>query len=350
MKKKTYNITIQCFIAALTALALGSCTRTLDLPDVGNERSITLLGELVADDSICFRGGESVPLKSSSTLRFELPDNMAVIITDTNGTKLPLTGFTDDASAALNTIQYSSSEKIKEGTTYNITATHATLGVAQATVTIPGKFAAAVLSTNDNVFGNDSVIEVSIHITDPAGVPNYYAIEALKQSMTVEGYFLYNGSWLTIPDNKELYDEEKANGTLTEKFDTIYYKTYTRHLLYCTDMNAEGAGTKVVYEPNRRVLIRDATFNGRDYIIKVYVKKDFMSIMSNYDKGRILLQVKSIPEDYFRFLKSYDEQVDNGVNSLTLPVKVKGNVVNGLGIIGGVYRHQFVIQHDTWTF
>lgn len=339
------------FFTALSLLAvLPSCNRALELPDVGGERKIALLAELVANDTMYARAGLSAPLKGSTSVQFGTVDNLSLYVEDGRGVKTVLTEYPDNESAALFTNPYSSSERIKPGTAYKLVATHPQLGAVEANVEVPAPFGAQVISLAHTKYLSDSVIEISLNISDPGDGPNYYSIEAVKQTMKVDGYFKYNGTWLNIPENYSLYNSLKATGNVEERFDTNYYRLYTRQLLYSTDANSEYAGVGSPTEPVRRVLLRDSRFNGTTYTTKFTIRRERLPEFGTYDKGRILLQVKSIPEVYYKYLRDYDEQTDNFSENLTRPVKATGNVINGVGMVGGVYRNEFVVHHDSWTF
>ncbi len=338
------------FAAMLLIPFLHGCNRALELPDVGGERKIALLAELVANDTMYARAGLSAPLKGSTSVQFGTVDNLVLHVEDAAGLKTVLTEYPDNESATLFTNPYSSPERVKPGNAYKLVATHPQLGTVEANVEVPAPFAAQVVSLAHTKYLSDSVVEVSLDISDPGDVPNYYSIEAVKQAMKVDGYFKYNGAWLNIIENYSLYNNLKATGTVEERFDTSYYKLYTRQLLYSTDENSEYAGISSPTEPVRRVLLRDSRFNGTTYTTRFIIRRERLPEFGTYDKGRILLQVKSIPEVYFKYLRDYDEQTDNFSENLTRPVKATGNVVNGVGMVGGVYRNEFVVHHDTWTF
>lgn len=333
----------------LLVIMFASCNKTLKLPDVGVERKIVLLGELIANDSAYMRAGQSVPLTSSSSLKFELLNGLTITMEDNTGTSVLLNGYIDDLSSTLYTLPYSSVSKIQAGNTYNITATHIKMGTAKATVQIPDAFNAITTSIENTLYASDSAIKINIQIHDPSASQNYYVIEAVKQIMDVKGFFKYNGNWLLIASNKYLYDQEKANGNIEERYDTTYHKNYLRNLVYTEDINAENAIVKSNTEANRRILLRDRAFNGQSYNTTIYIAIDLMD--SLYQKGRLLLQIKSVSQPYFMYLKRYDEQIDQGgMNTLGQPVKVEGNITNGVGIVGGVYKNEYIIRHDNWTF
>ncbi len=66
-------------------------------------------------------------------------------------------------------------------------------------------------------------------------------------------------------------------------------------------------------------------------------------------KGQVLLKIKSVSEDYFKYLKSYELFEPSGsFNTVAQPVKIPGNVENGMGVVGGVYLLQFRYVFDKW--
>lgn len=350
MSVQNINILQSRTILMLCAIMLLlACNKTLTLPEVSREKKAAILAELVADDSIYIRAGLSVPLTSSSSNRFGILKDMSLNLKDESGNNIPLSGFDDTLMATLSTYPFSSAVKVSAGHTYTVTASHPVIGTATAVVRVPAAFEADTSGVAHIMYANDSVIKVRLRINDASDIQNYYVIEAVKQIMNVEGYFKHDNNWLLINDFREQYELKKANGTLEAKFDTVFYKSYVRRIVYSTDANAENTVSRGAYTPGRRILLRDAAFNGQNYTTDIYIRKEYDGGFTGLERGCLLLTVKSIPEDYFRFLKSYDEQTDAD-DVFSLPLKVEGNISNGVGVIGGVYKRQFIMTYDDWGF
>lgn len=338
-------------ILSLCFLLFFSCNKELKLPDVATEKKLSILGELTAGDTTYLRAGQSIPLTASSSRRFETLEGINIQLEDDAGSIIPLNSYVDEYAPLLSTLPFSSLTRIKEATTYNIRATHAALGTATAIVPIPTAFKATTKNFTNTVYAQDSAIKVDIEIEDPSASQNYYFIEAVKQLVSIHGDFKYQGNWISIVNNQQIYNQQKASGTLETRFDTVIYKNYVRALMYSDDDNIEGSITNRTFEPHRRILIRDNSFNGKTYKTTVYISRNYSDSLYNTQKGRLLLQVKSVSADYFRYIKNYEEQTDQGdLTNLSQPLKIEGNIINGLGIIGGVYKNEFIVNYDTWPF
>ncbi len=319
-------------------LLYASCQKELKLPGTG-EPKIVIIGELTANDTVCLRAGQSVPIRSGPPLSVGLIKDLQMAI-EQNGIPFMLNGAEDDLSAALVTIPYSANYLIKPGASYSVRGLHNSLGEVTAQVAIPHAFTASVIDTASVVFGGEDALKFTIQINDPASGGERYAIEATHQTYMPIDYFLFNGQWLSINDYFFTYDSLKSLGiAVPEKTEITYSKSSTRAMLATDDPVSEqllrGYGGNNV----RRILLSDQNFTGGTHITHVYIAKSALLPGLGY---RTLLQVKSVSDDYYRFLNSY-EQYDPalGYNNSSAPVRVQGNVVNGLGMVGGVYRQQF---------
>jgi len=325
---------------------LPACNRKLDLPEMEGSKSIALLGELVADDSFCFRAGQSVPLASGNNLQFEVLRGLTIYATD-GASNISFTGTDDSATATLYTIPFTSPQKVLPLHTYRIVASHPQITAATAIVEIPGPFTAELVDTQTMQYSTEHVMKVTLRIHDVGNTTNYYVIEALKQRAPItEDSFLYNGIWRSISANTDLYYQLLSQGIYPEtKRDTAYENSYVRRILYTDDVNTDNVMEKGVYNRNRRVLLKDNTFNGGSHLSTVYVPVDTASF-SLFEGGMVRLLVKSVPENYYRFLKAYENFTDaGGYSTFSQPVKVEGNVNNGVGMIGGAYVIAAKIKH-----
>ena len=87
-----------------------ACNRKLDLPDIEGKKSITLLGELVANDSFYLRAGQSLPLASGENLKFEIINNLSVYISDEQS-GMYLSAQEDTFIKTFHTIPFTSPQK-----------------------------------------------------------------------------------------------------------------------------------------------------------------------------------------------------------------------------------------------
>jgi hypothetical protein len=320
------------------------------LPDTKKQRKISLLGELVANESLHFRGGQSTPVSSGSSLKFELLQGLSATITDASGLNVTLPGVEDSFSKVLYTVRFSAINKIVAGNVYTVKAVHPELGTAITTVTIPRAFTASVSDTITTVYGSDTTLATDIVIDDPEG-DNYFVLEAIKQSMTITGQFYHKSQWLDVNANRQLYDSLKRVISLQLKFDTLYGNSFQRVNTYTSDVNTENLKDNSSFNVFRRVLITDYKFSGSSYTTRIYLSRARNFFDSTDNKGRILLQVKSVSKDYFDYLKAYELYDPTiGFSTFSPPADVKSTIQNGMGVIGGVYKIQFSYILDSWDF
>jgi hypothetical protein len=310
-----------------------------------------LIGEFVAGDSFSLRAGQSVSVSKNAQLNFQLIKDLTVTIKDPSGATTNMNGYEDANSARLYTNPYVLDKKVISGATYNISTSHPTLGAASAVINIPGPINAKVIDTVSSVYSTDTVMQIRIKLRDPANAVNYYVIEAVKQTVQIKGEFYYANTWHSIGYEPDLYLQVKAAGNIQMRFDTLYNQEYIRQAMYTTDPYSENVVDNGKFTRSKRVLIKDAQFNGSDYETTVYVVRDNAEAGNDEKKGLVTLYIKSVSADYFTFLKSYETYTPaTGLGSSEQPVIIKGNIQNGLGMIGGVSQVKYTYINDTWSF
>jgi hypothetical protein len=347
LNKLHITILVSCVMMILGS----SCSRDLKLPDIKKGEKIVVLGELVAGDTVNLRAGQSISVSSGSSLTFMPLQGLTMKLTDAAGTSWPLIYMNDFLEDQLHTNAFVSPVRIAAGTSYQFDGVHPALGSVKASVAIPASFNANIKDTATIIYGIDTVMRFNIEIGDRPG-DNYYIIEALKQRMIIYGYFLLDGQWQDIISFKTTYDSLiNAGVPVDTKFDTIYQEGFIRQDIFTDDQHSENFQNGGQYTVCRRVLIQDGHFDGNSYITNVFVKTRGMVSVEGYDKGRVLIRVRSVSKDYFDYLKAYEQyEPVSGLGANSLPVKIPGNINNGVGIIGGVYQHQFSFLFDHWEF
>jgi hypothetical protein len=346
MKQKYILIYLPVWLAVVWLLP--SCNEKLDLPAIDGKKSITLLGELVANDSFYLRAGQSVSLIADENLRFEVLNGLTLYVVDGQD-NIPLTGKEDTATQSLHTIPFVSKQKVLPGRSYSVVASHSSLGVATASIDIPSPFTAAIIDTQSVSYSTEHTLKVTFRIDDPGNTTNFYVVEAIKQKAVIrQDSFLYQGQWLSIDKNSDLYYDLIGMGTIPEvKIDTVYSESYVRRVLYTDDAHTDNVLENGMYHRNRRVFLKDNTFNGTSYISHVYIPVDTFST-SIFEMGAVRLLIKSVPENYYKFLKAYQTSSDGGgYSTFSQPVKVVGNVNNGVGMVGGAYLLRLPILFDS---
>ncbi len=334
----------------LMVVWFSSCNKDLELPPVGGSKKITMLGELVVGDSFYLRAGQSIALSINSTLRFQLLQDISVSVKDSAGKVFLLNGYTDSFAQRMYTLPFSNNIATVAGQQYTITATHNTLGTATAIVNMPQQIKATVTDTASVKYGQDSTLRVKLKIKDVFASTDYYVIEALMQKAVATPYFLYNGSWVKISDARDAYESLRSSGNVVTKVDTVYYRDYIRQALYTADPYSENIYDVGSFTRSKRVLLKDLRFNGNDYETTVFVVKTPENLFApDSSLGRVIVYVKSVSKEYFDFLKSYETyDPSTGYNSFQQPVKIQGNVNNGMGIIGGVSQVTYTYLSGPW--
>jgi len=338
-------------LIAVVITIFSSCNKDLELPPVGGEKKITLLGELVAGDSFYLRAGQSVALSSNTTLRFQLLQNLTISIKDSNGNTFPLIGYTDSFAQRMYTLPFSTIQKVMPGQSYIVSAVHNSLGAATASVRIPMPVKAIITDTASVKYGQDSTLRVRIKIDDPAATSEYYVIEALKQKLDATAYFQKNGAWVKISDDRDGYETLRASGNVVTKVDTVFYKDYVRQAIYTADANTENVYEVGSFTRSKRILMKDLRINGQNYETTVFVVRTLENpFVEDSTLGKVVIRIKSVAKEYFEFLKAYETYDPSaGYNSFQQPVKIQGNVDNGMGIVGGVSQITYCYLTGNWA-
>ncbi len=326
------------------------CTKPLKLPDVESKQLIVLLGELVANDTVTIRAGQSIPVAAGSSMKYTPPVQFRMRLSRNPGYIEYLDAFEDEWSRYLHTLRYSCGSKILPNQVYNITASHDKLPTAFCNVPIPPPFAASIIDTASVWVNGIHLLRVRIQIRDDADVPNFYVVEAVKKYLDIDGEFEFEGLKYKVSDSRSLYDSLiNSDAAPTVVWDTTWPGNQGRVYIYTDDERTENLRLGTAQSVSKRILLSDKTINGQSYITQVYLDKSLFLSEEEQSKGPIVLQVKSVSESYFTYLKGYELfEPSSAYNTLLQPVMVKGGVEGGLGIVGGVYRLEFQFLFDRW--
>jgi hypothetical protein len=161
----------------------------------------------------------------------------------------------------------------------------------------------------------------------------------LKQPVSVFGYFLFDGSEYSISDNRALYDSLKAEHIpVSERYDTSYSGMYTRQQMYSSDLSSENLSMSAPGRLFKRIFLQGHAFGGASHQTQIFIPRS--GLYGEYGQyAQTLIRVKSVARDYYDFLKSYEQyEPTMGIGGNASPAKLPGNVVGGLGMIGGVYQ------------
>ncbi|MEZ5057169.1 MAG: DUF4249 domain-containing protein [Saprospiraceae bacterium] len=158
--------------------------------------------------------------------------------------------------------------------------------------------------------GTNGHVYLSMSIDDPRDEENYYHI------------LLY-----------QLKDELATDLDGRRDFETRFYGPLK---MYTFDPNAP----VTFYINNRGALVSDRSFNGTTK--KLNFRADLEKIRSNDDNAKIIIELRSITEDYYDYFMSIKRQNDQSTNPLSEPVIDFTNIENGFGLFTG-----FSVSRDT---
>jgi hypothetical protein len=245
----------------------------------------------------------------------------------------------DALSYTLFTLQYSTPLIVQANKDYQMAGKHPRLAEVIANVHIPGAFTAVVADRASTTFNGDSVLSLDIDLADPEAAKAQYVIEVVKQPVGIDGYFIFNGTEYSIVDSRHLYDSLKGQHIpLSERYDTSYSNSYIRQQMYTTDistMNLAGAPSGRLF---RRVFLSGKSFSGATHRTQILLPRSALYPESG-QFALTVVYIKSVSADYFEFLKAYEQYDPSmGIGGNASPVELKGNVLGGFGMVGGVYK------------
>ena len=174
-------------------------------------------------------------------------------------------------------------------------------------------------SVKTDGYGNPAS-EVKIRFADPGTTGDYYLLDLTSGAGTTsnfEGDSSYmgpwTGEWVCVQSTDPSIDEVTGNDPLS-------------------------AGEQQCL-PSTGILLNDQLFNGQtkeltlyanDYFFQPYV--DSTTGITSYPK----VQLKHISAEYYRYLKTTKNVLDNSGNPFAEPVNVKSNIKNGYGVLAPV--------------
>ncbi len=338
------------WLPVLLIVLFCACTKPLKLPDIESQQLIVLLGELTANDTVHIRAGQSIPVAAGSSMKYTSPARCQMKLTRNPGYIEYLSSADDAWVSLLHTLPYSCPSKILPNQTYTLTASHRDLPTATCQVYIPPAFSAAVVDTASVWVNGINLLRVRVEIRDDGEREHFYVIEGIKEYVEIDGSFTYQDTDYKVSGHESLYDSLlQADALPVVTWDTTRPGNYGRIYIYTDDDRTENLRLGTAQSASKRILLSDKTINGKTYTTQVYLDKSLFVSHDDGPKGPVILQVKSVSEDYFTYLKGYELfEPSSAYNTLLHPVKVTGYVTGGLGIVGGVYRLDFKYLFDRW--
>jgi hypothetical protein len=282
------NFKLHLYTILFASAVISSCDTNLDMS------SIQHTPKLVVNSFVNSDGFFSVQVSSTIPINDTNPPNMIenAIVTVNDGST------TSTLVYDLSVQKYLATFKPIPGRVYTVRVEKGDFSTASGTLTIPNRVVSAKSTWKDKT-GFDSLGfetgTLTCHIADPASDRNYYEINLYR-------FDDFTQEWLIMPPNT------------TDPF-----------------LNENGIKTDI-----GGLLIDDRSFNGS--------AKQFDFITSYGSAGiqyKFLVEVRSLSDDYYRYLQSLANYKAQG-GIFSDPSPVYSNITNGRGICAGA-----AIQKDT---
>ncbi|MCK4661228.1 MAG: DUF4249 domain-containing protein [Bacteroidales bacterium] len=285
MKKKLY------FILVLLIILI-ACEKTvyIDIPDKG--RMITVNSLFNPDSLLKVSVSKSCYIMNNDIQAIE---NATVEVYE-NGNLIETLAYLN------NGLYKSTTQKPSSGNTYKIKVTVPDMGTVETKSYIPLETniisidTASVMRTDIDGYRYEQ-LEFRVKFKDDANTNNYYLLEP-----TQIGIYTYDDDYN----------------------DTIITDT-TQYFMYVESNDP----SIVEYLWGKGLLFNDNLFNGNTYEFVFSSEKYF------YDTTSIVINLKSISEDYFKYLATYYKHMDANWDPFMEKISVYSNVEGGVGVFGG---------------
>ncbi|MBE7173246.1 MAG: DUF4249 family protein [Williamsia sp.] len=333
-------------VCFLTAFA--SCKKPMLGGQFVDDR-LVILAEVSAGDSMEVPVGKTIKAGSGNLIGFQKVNDATVTIAEGSGAGWMLRpNWSAQFASNPNTV-FTNRRRFRQDSSYLIEVKHPVLGTATATTRIPFFPKITQFDTLPELYQGKQVLETTLTWQDDLTHDNYYVIEALKELLTTGNHFFYRGVRYSLEtqQGKTLYERVKNTPGVQLYKDTLSQNKFLRLNLYTQDKTTENDRIDDLSHPFRRLFFEDAGFNGRSHTTQALIDRQFFAASDPKQKGRVLLQVKSVSKELFDYLLTYEiYKTDFGAfsaNQLSSPV---GNVQNGLGIFGGSAKWERVFYFD----
>jgi hypothetical protein len=323
------------FLPLAAALYFCACHPVELQPPAETPSRIVLLGELVAGDSLQIRAGRSKAFASATYTNPEFETGIQISCRS-GGNEIALTPYVDLLLYASFTTLFSNPSLVPAQSEYVVRATGARLQDVEARVQVPAPFAATVTAAGPAQYNGATMQAYDVRLSQiPAGAR--FVIEAFQSPAEIQTYFFFDGSRLDYVQNRDVYDSLIRSGESVDLLrDTSVSVQMQRQSIYSDQMSAENTATGST-RSYYWYFIKPASAS-QD--LRLYIPAAAQGI----EHRKIIVQIKSVSEDYYNYLKAYELsrlQPQNANNSLLItPTTAAGNVKGGFGIVGGVYLQE----------
>jgi hypothetical protein len=168
---------------------------------------------------------------------------------------------------------------------------------------------------------SDQFLQFDLSVDDPAGEENYYLLYAVADRSWTE----YRDTTVKVVDS--VYYNNQWNYFLKDSSYVIYdiHRFTDFPYIRTTDIVVEAV-------TSHGVLFSDQLIDGKSYSFR---GEFYAHELEAADSAVVTLQLKSVSESYYKYLKSRQEHYNTKENFLAVPVIVYSNVRDGTGFFGG---------------
>ena len=163
-------------------------------------------------------------------------------------------------------------------------------------------------------YGVDSVMLITMHLNDPVGEHNFYR---LKVRGVAEG-------------------EEVIVGSITRRFYSLCDVFDSDDIIFADNQLTKPFGD---WKAGFSNVFDDHLFNGRSYTFTVESRKRYC------DNPRVIVELETISQDLYYFLKSYQVFRISTDDVYMNPIGLYSNIVNGWGILGSLSYDRHIIYY-----
>jgi hypothetical protein len=289
----------------------------IDLPDTESKLTLNCLFSPDSTIKVYVTTSKSYVDPGSITVL----GNAVVELTGTDGTSetLTQTNYLDFFSFQES---YQFQVKAKAEVEYSIVVSAAGYPAASARATLPEKIAIQELDTSSTVANGYRENQFSVWFSDPSNSINYYEIAVFNLRFLGEQI---DGQFYFFPCESPAY-------------------------AYPSSQDVFGGGSVGLF-------FDDELFNGREYSVKANYSAGLATcLFDEFEKDTndyseyVIVELRHLSEDYFKFVKSYNLNAGSGGDPFAQPGNVYENVDNGHGIFAGfnLERDTFLIKKGTF--
>lgn len=301
---------------------LSSCTYHFELDDVNSSPKLVLYSYPGSGDTTVVQLSRSLPVSQKGELVRGLKG--ADVHLFVNGEMVSL-AWTDDSMPGVPAQSYYAVKTFEDGDNVNITAAAEGMKAVSSATIVPSQF--PLTSINMALKnGEPNQLQFQIHFTDNVLTEDYYALKVeRKRQFWNDGKYSEENSSLTL----NLDDEPLLNSSSGLDDILMIENVFYQNLYYWDDTKIQGKSYTVRLNTNYEADYEDdfITPNGVEHI-KCQVKYK--------------ISLYSLSEELYRYLKSLNDQKNNGLgNSELAPIRsTYTNVINGIGVVGGCRMFQ----------